>query len=149
MSAMQTSANGRKLIENFEGLRLTAYADQRGIPTVGYGHTGPDVFLSTVITQEDADAFLAVDLHHAESAINSSLTVPVNQNEFDALVSLVYNIGGGAFAKSTLLRVLNTADYLHAAEQFLVWDRTNGQVNQGLMNRRIAERTLFLTPVVA
>lgn len=142
---MQTSANGRKLIENFEGLRLTTYRDQRGIPTIGYGHTGADVFEGQTITQEDADNLLAIDLHHAEQVIYNNVIDPLNQNEFDALVSLIYNIGGGAFKSSTLLKLLNAGDFLGASSQFLVWDKTNGVTNQGLLNRRNMERALFLS----
>lgn len=144
---MQTSANGRKLIEQFEGLRLTAYADQRGIPTIGYGHTGPDVYLNEVITQEEADELLGIDLHHAEQAVMGAVKVPVNQNQYDAMVSLAYNIGGGAFSRSTLVKLLNLNDSLGASTQFLVWCKTNGVTNQGLLNRRLAEQKLFKEPV--
>jgi lysozyme len=141
---MQTSVNGRKLIEQFEGLRLTAYQDQRGIWTIGYGHTG-DVWPGETITQAQADDFLALDLHSAETAVFKAVkTAVLNQNQFDALVSLAYNIGGGAFSKSTLVSLLNQGAVAGAANQFLVWDKTNGVVNQGLLNRRMAERTLFL-----
>lgn len=134
------------MIESFEGLRLTAYYDQRHIPTIGYGHTGPDVFITDTITQTEADNLLAVDLHHAESAIYSLVHVAVNQNQFDALVSLIYNIGAGAFGDSTVLRDLNMLDYDGAADAFLLWCKTNGQTNAGLLKRRNAERALFLTP---
>ena len=146
---MQTSANGRNLIEGFEGLRLTSYQDQRGIWTVGYGHTGPDVYPGLTISQPEADDLLAVDLHHAETAIYKTVQAHLTQNQFDAVVSLVYNIGGGAFSKSTVLRLLNLDDYEGAAIAFLMWDKTNGEVNLGLQNRRQAEKLLFLTPEAA
>ena len=143
---MQTSAAGRKLIEVFEGLRLTSYQDQRGIWTVGYGHTG-DVYANEIITQEDADSLLAIDLHQAEMAIYNDVIDPLNQNQFDALVSLIYNIGAGNFKTSTVLRELNAGDYASAADAFLLWCKTNGVTNPGLLNRRKAEQALFLEPV--
>lgn len=145
---MQTSPNGRKLIESHEGLRLTAYKDSVGIPTIGYGHTS-NVSLSDVITPEEADEFLAIDLHHAETAVYNAVKVPVTQNQFDAMVSLAFNIGGGAFSKSTLVRVLNQNDPLHAAAHFLDWNRAGGKVLDGLTNRRESEMKLFLTPETA
>lgn len=143
---MKTSPAGRKLIETFEGLKLTSYQDQRGIWTIGYGST-TDVYPNMTITPEEADERLAVDLHTAETAIYKSVRIDLNQNQFDSLVSLAYNIGGGAFGKSTLVSLLNQGAILGAANQFLVWDKTNGVVNKGLLNRRTAERTLFLEPV--
>ena len=145
MSAMQTSANGRKLIEEFEGLRLTSYQDQRGIWTIGYGHTA-NVFANETITQAEADDFLAIDLHQVETVIYNDVKVPLNQNQFDALVSFIYNIGSGNFADSTLLQMLNLSNYSGAAEQFMKWIYTNGTVNPGLERRRAAEQALFLTP---
>lgn len=146
---MQTSAKGRELIERFEGLRLQSYQDQRGIWTVGFGHTGPDVYENVAITQEDADNFLAIDLHHAEQTVYTNVYVPINQNQFDALVSLIYNIGAGAFKGSTVLKKLVAGDIDGAGEAFLMWDKTGSKVNQGLLNRRTAERELFLTPEAA
>lgn len=146
MSAMQTSPNGRKMIESFEGLRLSAYRDSVGIPTIGYGHTA-DVHDGDVITQEQADDFLAVDLHQAETALYKALWgVALTQNQFDALVSLTYNIGGGAFKKSTIVKKILERDMEGAADHFLDWNKAGGKVVQGLANRRAAERALFLTP---
>jgi len=144
MSIMQTSANGKNLIKHFEGVRLTSYRDIVGVLTIGVGHTGPDVFDNMTITAQEANDLLGIDLHIAETAISKNVKVPLNQNQFDALVSLVFNIGTGAFKNSTLLRVLNTKDYLHAADQFLVWNKAGGKVVQGLANRRMAEFDLFL-----
>jgi lysozyme len=143
---MQTSENGRKLIESFEGLRLTSYQDPRGVWTIGYGHTN-DVYPNLTITPEQADVYLAMDLHVAETVVNGDVKVDINQNQFDALVSLAYNIGVGAFAKSTLLSLLNQGALTGASQQFLVWDHINGVVDKGLLNRRIAEQTLFNTPI--
>ena len=99
------------------------------------------------ITQEDADARLANDLHAAEHTVNGLVTVPMTQNQFDALVSLCFNIGSGNFAHSTLLRLMNEGDTAGASGQFLAWCKTDGQVNQGLLNRRHAEMQLFDTEV--
>lgn len=117
--------------------------------TIGFGHAGPDVVGGITITGTEADEFLSVDLHHAELAVYNDVDVVINQNEFDALVSLIYNIGTGAFAKSTVLHELNAEDRIAAADAFLLWCKTSGQVNQGLLNRRKAERALFLTPEVS
>lgn len=147
---MTTSDAGRKMIENFEGCALTAYQDQRGIWTIGFGHVDPAVVKEGLTcTQGEADAWLAYDLKTAESAVNRDVKVPLNQNQFDALVSLTYNIGSGNFLESTVLRRLNLGpDYEGAADAILMWDKTDGEVNPGLVNRRTAERTLFLTPPV-
>jgi lysozyme len=143
---MQTSERGRKLIESFEGLKLTSYQDQRGIWTIGYGST-TDVWPNMTITQQEADDRLGIDLHNAEQAIYKNIQIPLNQNQFDALVSLVYNIGVGAFKKSTLLKLIDRADFQGAANQFLAWDKTNGVINEGLVNRRSVERNLFMQAV--
>jgi len=140
---MTTSPQGRTMIEAFEGLRLEAYQDQRGIFTIGYGHTA-GVKPGDVITQTQADAFLAQDLQHTEAFVSSHVTVPLTQNQFDALVSLTYNIGVGNFLDSTLRRLLNESDYEDAANQFLVWSDVNGVQNAGLLSRRTQERTLFV-----
>lgn len=140
---MTTSPNGRALISSFEGLRLAAYKDQRGIPTIGYGHA-IGVQMGETITQPEADAFLADDLQTAEAAIARLVHVPLSQNQFDALVSFVYNVGQGNFAHSTLLDLLNQGAYAGAAQQFMKWIYTNGVVNPGLERRRLAEQKLFL-----
>src|SRR5271155_633134 len=99
---MPTSANGRAMIEGFEGIRLTAYQDQRGIWTCGYGHT-QNVTEGTECTQEIADAWLSQDLATAENCITRMVKPVITQNQYDALVSFAYNIGCGNFAKSTVL----------------------------------------------
>ena len=144
---MTTSQNGREMIESFEGCALTAYQDGRGIWTIGFGHVDPAVVVAGLTcTQGEADAWMAFDLHAAESAINRLVTVPLDQNQFDACVSLCYNIGQGNFQTSTVCRKLNMGDTEGAADAFLMWDKINGEVSQGLVNRRTAERLLFITP---
>ena len=140
---LTTSANGRKLIESFEGCRLEAYQDQRGIWTIGYGST-QGVKQGDVITHAQADDKLAADLQTAEHTVNYGVHVPLNQNQFDALVSLTFNIGSGNFLHSELRDLLNSGQYLGAANQFLAWDKTGGQINAGLLRRRNAERALFV-----
>lgn len=141
-------AAGSKLIQSFESFMARAYKDQRGIWTCGWGHTGPDVGPDTTCTEYQGAQWFKADTQMAVNAVNRSIDVALNQNQFDALVSLCFNIGQGNFAGSTLVHMLNQSDYPHAADQFLVWNHTNGQVNPGLTRRRIAEHDLFLAPVL-
>lgn len=143
---MKTSDNGLNLIKRFEGCELRAYKDQRGIPTIGYGHTGPDVELGKVISQGVADQLLSQDLKNTEFGVNHLVTAPINQNQFDALVSFAYNCGLAALTRSTLLKQLNLKHYQEAANGFLPWCNAVGKQDPGLLRRRVAERELFLTP---
>ena len=142
------SDNGMKLLEQFEGLRLEAYLDSASIYTIGYGTIkypdGRKVKKGDKITKAQAKEYKVHDLKEFESTVNTSVKVPLSQNQYDALVSLSYNIGSGAFKNSTLLKKLNSGDYKGAAEQFLVWNKVNSKRVQGLVNRREAERNLFL-----
>ena len=142
------SDNGMKLLEQFEGLRLEAYLDSAGIYTIGFGTIkypdGSKVKKGDKITKDQAKEYKLHDLKEFESTVNTSVTAPLSQNQYDALVSLSYNIGSGAFKNSTLLKKLNNGDYKGAAEQFLVWNKVNSKKVQGLVNRREAERNLFL-----
>lgn len=143
----QCNARGIALIKNFEKCRLKAYPDQGGIPTIGWGHTGPEVALGQTITQEQADALFAQDLREkAELPISRLVTVPLTSNQHAALCAFVFNIGEGAFAKSTLLRVLNSAQYSAVPVQLVRWNKVKGEVSAGLVNRREAELQLWLTP---
>ncbi|MDU4063032.1 MAG: lysozyme [Acinetobacter baumannii] len=133
-SGMTTSDVGVDLIISFEGTRFKAYDDGVGVWTIG---TGTTVYPNGVkVKQGDTCKF--------EKTVNESVTVPLTQNQFDALVSLTYNIGSGAFNNSTLLKKLNKGDYQGAADQFLVWNKAGGKVMKGLVRRREAERALFL-----
>ena len=142
------SNNGMKLLEQFEGLRLEAYLDSAGIATIGFGTikypNGSKVKLDDKVTKAQAKEYKLHDLKEFENTVNTSVKVPLTQNQYDALVSLSYNIGSGAFKNSTLLKKLNASDYKGAAEQFLVWNKVNSKRVQGLVNRREAERNLFL-----
>lgn len=134
----------KQAIKTAEGLRLTAYLDTGGVWTIGYGHTGKDVREGLTIPLSEAERLLTVDLRVAERHVNEAVQVKLTQNQFDALVSFVYNVGGGAFRSSTLLKLLNAGDYEGAANQFPRWNKDNGKVVAGLTNRRHEERVLFL-----
>ena len=142
---MKISTNGIDLICSFEGLRLKAYDDGVGVWTIGYGTTvinGTKVKKGDTCTVEQAKSYMANDLKQFESAVNQ-VKVPLNQNQYDALVSLAYNIGVSAFLNSTLFKKLNAKDYKGAAEQFPRWNRAGGKVMRGLTNRRASEKRLF------
>lgn len=148
---MKTSRDGIALIKNWEGCRLTAYPDPGtgGDPwTIGYGHTSaagePKVVRGLKITQQEADDILVRDLAKYEAAVDRALTRSPTQPQFDACVSLCYNIGQGAFAGSTVVRKFNAGDIGGAADAFLLWNKAGGKVMQGLVNRREAERLHFL-----
>ena len=141
------SAAGINLICSFEGLKLKAYDDGVGVWTIGFGTTiypnGIKVKKGDTCTEAQAKAYMAHDLKKFELAVNNGVTVPINQNQFDALVSLAYNIGTNALKNSTLVKKLNAKDYKGASAQFVVWNKGGGKVMQGLMNRRAVERKLF------
>ena len=142
------SASGIDLICNFEGKRLVAYDDGVGVWTIGFGTTiypnGIKVKKGDVCTEAQAKAYMAHDLKKFELAVNNAVTVPLNQNQFDALVSLAYNIGTNAFKNSTLVKKLNAGEYRGAANQFDMWVNAGGKRMQGLVNRRAKEKVLFL-----
>ena len=142
------SKNGLGLTESFEGVRLTAYQDQVGVWTIGYGHTGPDVTPGLTITQEQANNLLMEDIAGAATAVNRLVTVPLDQDQFDALVDFVFNVGIGNFQNSTLLRDLNASNFDDAAAQFERWDHAGGVVVAGLLRRRQSEAKLFQGGVV-
>lgn len=137
------SGNGLALTEQFEGCRLTAYQDQVGVWTIGYGHTGDDVVAGLTITQAQAQDLLAGDVSSAAKCVNQVVTIALTQNEFDALTDFVFNLGSGNFTGSTLLRDLNAGNFTAAAAQFDLWDRAGGTVVAGLLRRRQAETAIF------
>lgn len=151
---MKTGVKGRALIESFESCQLKAYPDPKtgGSPwTIGWGHTGPEVVPGLVWTQTQADEALFFDLAGFERDVISLVTVPLTQNQFDALVSFAYNVGSDIDADdiaeglgdSTLLKKLNTGDYLGAADEFLKWRKPLNL--PGILRRRKAERALFVS----
>ncbi|HFF8937673.1 lysozyme [Serratia marcescens] len=144
---MKISNNGIDFLKRQEGEKLSAYKDTRGIPTIGVGHTGlvdgKPVAMGMTISKEKSSDLLRFDLQWTERAINSA-NVTLNQNQYDALCSLVFNIGASAFNGSTLLRKLKASDYAGAADQFLAWKRA-GSDPDILLPRRQRERSLFLS----
>lgn len=148
---MNVSPVGRNLIHEFEGLRTEAYLDVTGKPTIGYGTTryadGSAVKLGDTISSQEAEGYLIVECHLLSRSVTALVTVPLNQNQFDALICFCYNVGLKAFASSTMRRLLNEKDYVGAAAEFPKWNMAtiNGvkQVVKGLTRRRAAERKLF------
>ena len=147
---MKISQYGIDTIKRFEGLELEAYRDIAGVLTIGYGHTGADLKSGDVVTPDEAEALLRLDVTRFEDAVNGSVDVPLNQYQFDALVSFTYNVGVGAFQRSTALKRLNKGDYKGAANALLLFNKAtiNGVKRpvEGLTRRRESERLLFLTP---
>lgn len=147
---MKISRVGLALIKRFEGLELDAYQDIAGVWTIGFGHT-ETARAGQRITPAEADALLAQDLEKREQSVRDLVTVALNQNEFDALVSFVYNVGAAAFGGSTARRRLNQGDRAGAADALTWWNKAtvDGALREvaGLTRRRAAERDLFLKPV--
>lgn len=155
---MQLSQTGIDMIQFFEGLELKAYLCSAGKPTIGYGHTGPDVKLGMVITKQRADELFRQDIKKFEKEVASLLQVPVTQNQFDALVSFAFNVGSDIDADtiaeglgdSTLLKLVNRKDWEGAAKEFLKWNKARNPKTKklepvaGLTKRRRAEHLLFL-----
>lgn len=144
----QISAAGLELIKSFEKLRLRPYNDGVGVMTIGWGHAIKKGERFTQITAQQAEDILRKDLTYAQVSVDSSVHVPLTDNEFAACVSLAFNIGGDEFAHSTLCRLLNQGNKAAAADAFKSWNKgtVNGKkvVLRGLVRRREAERTLFL-----
>lgn len=143
---MKTSENGLKFIKTWEGVKLIAYLDVIGKLTVGCGHLvrpEDNIKLGQKITQTQVDEFLRADIVSAENAVNELVKVELNQNQFDALVSFVFNLGRGNLAKSTLLKILNKGKYEYVPAQFGKWCFAGGRKINGLVKRRKAESDLF------
>ena len=140
------------MIESFEGCVLKASNKLDGVWTIGYGQTGSyygkRVRRGMTTTKAEAHAWLRDhSIKTYEDAVTQAVKVPLNQNQFDALVSFAYNVGVGALKQSTALRKLNVGDYAGAADALTMWTKCNGKVLAGLVRRRKEERALFLTPV--
>lgn len=156
---METSDKAKKLIasDGWEGTELKMYKDVSGYPTIGVGHLltkdelasgeimidGKPVIFLEGITMEQAIDLLGQDLRIAERSVNDNVKVPLNQNQFDALVFFVFNIGTGAFKNSTLLRMLNEGQYDQVPNQMRRWNRSGNRVVNGLVNRREKEIKLW------
>jgi lysozyme len=140
---MKTSEAGITLIKNFEGFSAKAYKCPAGKITIGYGHTAPELTMKDTITRARAEEILKSDVKWAEAAVNK-VTVPLTQNQFDALVALVFNIGAAAFAKSTLLKLLNKGQYDSVPAQLARWNKIGKESSPGLTRRRQAEADMWL-----
>jgi lysozyme len=141
---MRLSSSGLALLREFEGYCSTAYRDPAGLLTLGYGHrVRSGEFFPNGVTPDRAEELLAADVTSAEEAIDRHVTVPLSQNQFDALVDFVYNLGEGRLAGSTLLRQLNRRNYGVAGQQILRWDRCGSAISAGLHRRREAEFALW------
>jgi lysozyme len=148
---LRISLAGIELIKEYEGCELKAYRDIVGVLTIGYGHTGPDVYEGMVITLEEAEALLRADLERFERDVTSLVKVQITQGQFDALVSFAFNVGSDIDADqlaeglgdSTLLKLVNAGDFSGAQRQFGKWINAGGKPVNGLKKRRAAEAALF------
>jgi len=147
MANLKYSKAGLALTQSSEDCKLTAYRDSVGIWTIGYGHTGTDVVEGLTVTQDQAAILLAADVAWAVTCVNKSVKSAINQNQFDALVDFVFNLGCAKFGKSTLLQLVNVGDFAGGAKEFLKWNKAGGKVLKGLTKRRQAEADLFQTAV--
>ncbi len=159
--AMHVGQRGKNLFKEWEGLVTHEYLDSGGAPTIGIGHLltrsertsgkiimgGQALDYRNGLTEQQCWDLLDVDLAGSEAVVNEMVKVSLNQNQFDALVSFVFNVGDGAFRSSTLLRLLNQGQYDQVASQLQRWVMDNGHVVQGLVNRRNKEIALWNTPV--
>jgi lysozyme len=152
---MQISDEGLRLIRSFEGYHTrlkdgscAAYLCPAHVPTIGFGCT-EGVKLGMVWTAEEAEAALRREIAKFEAVVNRLVTASINQNEFDAMVSLAYNIGAAAFERSSVLKRLNKGNRAGAAQAFEMWNKGGGRVLPGLVSRRKREAALFLKPVEA
>ena len=132
-------------LKEYEGYSASPYQDSAGIYTYGFGHTKNVAQFSAAISRQQAEQFLRDDIKETENAINRLVKVPLNQNQFDALVSFTFNLGAGALERSSLLRLLNRGAYDMAAKQFPLWVKAGGKTLPGLVKRRKSEQELFLT----
>ena len=130
-------------IKGWEGCKLVAYQDSVGVWTIGYGHT-VNVHEGDTCTQEQADKWIADDVDERWHAIDQFIRATLAEHEMAAIVSLAFNVGVSAVAKSTLLSRVNNGDFGSAADEFLRWNRAGGKIVPGLTKRRQAERAMFL-----
>lgn len=147
---MKVSSAGLDLIKASEGLRLTAYYDPVKVLTIGYGITNAagvvKITPGMTITQAQAEEYLALALRKYEQTVRDTIKVKITQNQFDAMVSLCYNIGQTGFAKSSVARYCNALQFDRAADAFRLWVKAGGKTLPGLVKRRDFERALFMLP---
>lgn len=133
---------GLALIKRFEGLRLNAYLCPADVPTIGYGSTGPHVRIGMTITEARAEELLREDLTRFEACVSAKCP-NTTQQQFDAMVSLAFNVGCAGFEKSTVARMHNARWFGKAADAFALWNKGGGRVLPGLVKRRAAEADLY------
>lgn len=147
MTIQTYSKNALNLVKQFEGFSAQPYADLAGNQTVGYGHMiEPGEELEFPLSIEEATALASDDLDFAARIVLGNVTTELNQNQFDALCDFVFNIGSGAFTRSTMLKMLNADNMEGASDQFMRWVDIKGRPNDGLIRRRQAEIALFNQP---
>jgi lysozyme len=154
---LKISDSGLQFIKRYEGLKKSVYLDVAGLKTVGYGHLltkpelssnsvtigGNKIFLDRALTDAEVDTLLRQDIEPKAQTVRSTIKTPLTQSQFDALVSLCFNIGSGAFSSSTLAKDINAGNLEKAPGDFLVWCKAGGKTVQGLLNRRQAEASIF------
>jgi lysozyme len=141
--ARQTGAAGLALIKQYEGCELTTYRCSANRCTIGFGHTGSDVKPGMTITHDRAEELLKRDLAVVEEALERLVKVPLSQPQWDAVASFVFNVGVPAFARSTMLKLINAKEHAKAAGQFVRWSHVKGTLLPGLLKRRKAEQELY------
>jgi len=143
MTTRKITQDGLDFIQDVEGCKLFAYLDTGGVWTIGVGHTGPEVVKGLTCSMEQALQWLKEDSEEAQEAIRQSVEGLLTQNQFNALVSFVFNVGINAFKKSTMLKLINKGDFDGAAKEFTKWNKDNGKEILGLSKRRILEQSVF------
>jgi lysozyme len=145
---MKMTKAGLDLVKTFEGFRAKSYRCPAGVWTIGYGHTSmagkPDVKPGMVISKAEGERILMNDLRVYEAGVRSAIKVNLTPNQYSACVSLCYNIGVGAFRRSSVARFCNRSQWKNAADAFALWNKAGGKVLPGLVRRRAAEAALFL-----
>ena len=139
---MNISEEGLSLIKKFEGCELKAYRCAANVLTIGYGST-KGVTEDMEITKEEAESILKEEMHEYEGYVNDMVKVPLKQNQFDSIVSWVFNLGSGNLSSSTLLKKLNNSEYDEVPSQIKRWNKAGGKVLDGLIRRREAEALVF------
>lgn len=142
MQPTKIAKPGLDLIKHYEGFRADAYRCPANVWTIGYGHT-KGVKEGDKVTRDGGTKFLQEDVKDAEDGVKNFVSVDLTQNQYDALVSFIFNLGTGNFVKSTLLKKLNARDYAGCAGQFGLWNKAGGKVLDGLVKRRASELRLF------
>jgi lysozyme len=143
MTTRKITQDGLDFIQDVEGCKLFAYRDTGGVWTIGVGHTGPEVVKGLTCSMEQALQWLKEDSEEAQEAVRQSVDGLLTQNQFNALVSFVFNVGVNAFKKSTMLKLINKGDFDGAAKEFPKWNKDNGKEVLGLSKRRILEQSVF------